>query len=195
MAREPRLRSADGTYHVYHRGNNKKCIFRRDCEYRYFRKLILRYKNRYGFLLYHYVLIKNHIHFSIRTKDKIDISKIMQGIALSYSHYQQKKRGSVGHLWQGRFGSKIIHDDKYLFTSGMYIEKNPVDSYIVKNPSDYPWSSYNHYAFGVTDPLVDLDPLYNALGKTDEERQKAYRDLMFALIKKSVPVDNTRLSK
>jgi len=49
----------------------------------------------------------------------------------------------------------------------------------VKNPEDYQWSSYRHYAFGEKDPLIDTNPFYYDLGKTDEKRQKYYRELMY----------------
>jgi hypothetical protein len=35
---------------------------------------------------------------------------------------------------------------------------------LVKHPSDYPWSSYQHRALGKMDRLLDHDPWYLGLG-------------------------------
>jgi putative transposase len=126
--------------------------------------------------------MKNHVHLSLKASEKTDISKLMQGVALSYNHYQRKRRHFVGHLWQGRFKSHIVADDNYLLTLGLYIEKNPVKAGIAENPMDYRWSSYRYYALGEKDPLVDPNPLYETLGKTAKERQSAYQDMMEARI-------------
>lgn len=60
---------------------------------------------------------------------------------------------------------------------------NPVRAKIVSIPGDYPWSSYKFYAYGKGDDLIDIDPLYLGLGKTDKERQLSYRELFNEEIK------------
>ena len=147
------------------------------------------------FLLHHYVLMKNHIHLCITMTQDTDLAKMMQGLQLSYNYYLRNKRDYVGYLWQGRFNSKIIGDDLYLLTAGLYIERNPVKAGIVDNPEDYPWSSYRCYALGESDPLIDPSPLYNDLRKSTGGRQKEYRELMATKIKELyVPVTNVTSS-
>lgn len=182
MPRGPRIAPKYSTFHIMNRGNNKHHIFRRDCEYNYFKKLLLRYKKKYQFLLYHYSVMKNHFHLALFATGKTDIAKLMHGLQLSYTHYQKKRRQYVGYLWQGRFVSRIIEDDKYLLTAGIYIEQNPVEAGITELPEQYKWSSYKHYAFGEKDPLIDTNPLYFDLGATEKERQMAYRQIMAATI-------------
>ena len=80
MPRGPRIIPEDGVFHIMSRGNNKRCIFRRPCEYRYFYKLLVRYKKRFEFLLYHYVLMKNHVHLCLKATKNTDVSKLMQGL-------------------------------------------------------------------------------------------------------------------
>lgn len=108
---------------------------------------------------------------------------MMQGIQLAYYHYQQKRRRYVGHLWQGRFKSIVIKDDKYLLGAGLYIERNPVEAGIIKDPIDYPWSSYRYYALGEKDFLVNPNLLYEDLGEKPEIRQAEYKKLMLSRIK------------
>jgi len=81
-----------------------------------------------------------------------------------------------GHLWQGRYKSIIINEDEYLMTCGQYIELNPVKAGMVKKPEEYKWSSYNTYACGANDDLTDYNPIYKGWGRTEQERQKNYRE-------------------
>jgi putative transposase len=178
MPRGPRLVFDNAIFHVTIRGNNKRCIFRRDCDFNYFKTLLMRYKKRFKFLLYHYALMKNHVHLSMKIANKSSLSKIMQGLQLSYNHYQKRRYGYVGYLWQGRFNSHLIEDDEYMLTSALYIEKNPFEAGLVEDPAEYPWSSYRYYAFGEEDPLVSPDPLYIQLGDEPSHRQVRYRYLM-----------------
>ena len=184
MARMARLIPELGYLHLTIRGNNKRGIFRKAFEYTHFKKLLLTYKKKFGFLLFHYVLMRNHIHLAVRAGIENNISKMMQGLQLAYGNYHRKRHDYVGYLWQGRFQSKIISDDGYLLTAGLYIERNPVKAKIVENPFEYPWSSYRYYIFGEEDPLIDADPVYLELGREAPERQKIYRELMAISIDK-----------
>jgi len=66
----------------------------------------------------------------------------MQGLSRSYTAYFNQRYKKVGHLWQGRFKSKVIVKDNYLIDCIHYIELNPVRANMVKTASDYVWSSY-----------------------------------------------------
>jgi len=82
-----------------------------------------------------------------------------------------------GTLWEGRFRSCIAQQENYLLICQRYIELNPVRAGIVDHPADYRWSSYRTNAQGEFDDLLSQHPLYLSLGKTNEERQNAYREL------------------
>jgi len=53
---------------------------------------------------------------------------------------------------------------------------------MVDHPSEYPWASYRHNALGEKNERVVHHHLYQTLGRTDEQRQKAYRILFRAKI-------------
>jgi len=48
---------------------------------------------------------------------------------------------------------------------------------MVSHPAEYPWSSYRHNAQGDLMDGLSPHPLYTALGRSDYERQSAYREL------------------
>jgi len=137
--------------------------------------ILKKYKEEHGYLLYHYCLMPNHIHLIIEPTLSTDLSRLMKQINLSYYNYYRNKYKHWGHFWQDRYKSLLISKDEYLITCGRYIENNPVKAKMVKNPKDYLWSSYNAYAYGKKNELIDTDPLYQELGKTESERQSSYR--------------------
>ncbi len=185
MPRGPRVVPECGVFHIAIRGNNKRCVFRRESDYVRFESLLDRYKKKLGFYLYHYALMKNHVHLILKLKDSANISKIMQGISLSYYHYYRKKNRYVGHLWQGRFKSFVIGDDKYLLTAALYVENNPVEAGLVNDPTEYRWSSYRYYAFGEANPIMDISPIYEDMGRTAIERRQTYRGLVLSMMTES----------
>ena len=66
----------------------------------------------------------------------------------------------------------------YLLRCYRYIELNPVRASMVERPESYRWSSYGAHALGRVDALIQDHGLYEALGRTQEERQEAYRALI-----------------
>jgi len=118
----------------------------------------------------------NHIHVVIQPEKKEDLSKMLKLLAGRYTAYINKTYHRTGTLWEGRFKSSPIEEEKYLLGCIRYIEMNPVKAKIVSNPEEYPWSSYRKRALGSYDPIVDLDPYYYELGKTPEERREAYKE-------------------
>jgi len=55
----------------------------------------------------------NPLHLLINEGDS-EISKIMKSINVSYVYYSNKKYNGVGYLFQGRFKSEVIPNEKYL---------------------------------------------------------------------------------
>lgn len=178
MGRGPRVKIPGIIYHVINRGNNKQIIFREEEDYKRYTKLLERYKERYGFKLYSYALMSNHIHLLIESGEKGSISKIMQGLTLAHTRYFNIRYKSSGHVWQGRFKSPIVGEDSYLLEVSRYIELNPVRAKIVKDPKDYPWSSYSFHAYGKRNTLIGEHLFYEGLGKALEERQRRYREFV-----------------
>jgi len=139
MPRGPRAIYKDAIVNVTSRGNNKRIIFRKEKDYKYFKVLLLKYKKRYDFKLFHYCLMRNHVHLLLKIGEPITLAKFMQGLQQSYYNYFRRKYGYVGRFWQGRFHSKLIKDDNYLLTAGLYIERNPSKAGLVVSPSEYKW--------------------------------------------------------
>ena len=178
MPRVARIYTEEGVFHILTRGNNKQRVFQDEGDYKAYKKTLKALKEKQPFKLYHYSLMGNHIHLIIETNKKTELSKMMKSLNLFYYNHYKRKYGYAGHFWQDRFKSLLIGKDEYLLACGLYIERNPVRAKIVDSPRKYLYSSYNYYAYGKGDDLVDRDPCYNELGRNDEERQEEYRKLV-----------------
>lgn len=184
MPRTARIAPKEHIYHILTRGNNRQDIFKDEKDYQKYIEILLRYKERYKFRLYHYVLMKNHVHLVLETTEKGGgLSEIMKGINLSYAQHFKNRYKHIGHFWQDRYKSIIISKDDYLLACGSYVELNPLRAKIVEEPKDYRWSSYNVYAYGKEDKITDEHPIYKGLSKDETERKKKYRELVKGMIK------------
>lgn len=184
MPRTARVAPKEHVYHVLTRGNNRQDVFEDEEDFRRYIDLILRYKERYNFKLYHYVMMTNHVHLVIEpTEGGGDLSEIMKGINLAYALYYKRKYHHTGHFWQDRYKSIIISKDEYLLACGSYVELNPVRAKMVEDPKEYRWSSYQAYGYGKRDVLVDEHPVHLRLSEDEIERRKKYRQFVRGMLK------------
>lgn len=144
MARKPRQRSLSGIYHVILRGNNKQNIFEDEEDRTYFLNKMFFYKKECGFEIYAYCLMDNHVHLLIKEKE-VSISNIIKRLAGSYAYWFNRKYDRVGHLYQDRFRSEPVEDERYFLSVLRYIHNNPVVAGLAADFSEYRWSSYNEY--------------------------------------------------
>ncbi len=156
-------------YHIYNRGNDKRDIFHDEQDYFYFlktlnifnskMKLRLRYISE-DFLIYNnkldlvsiggYCLMPNHFHLLVSEKESGGISKFMQKVLTGYVMYYNQKYKRTGSLFEGKFKSKHISNDRYFKYLFSYIHLNPVKLIEPK------WKTE-----GVKDHKKALDFLYN----------------------------------
>ena len=186
MPRVARIIKDEGVFHVISRGNNKQWIFHDDEDFRAFLSLLALHKESKPFHLYHYALLNNHFHLLLEPYPGQTITKIMQGIKLSYFYYYRKKYNYSGHLFQDRFKSILIEKDRHLLACGAYIELNPVRAGITKRATDYYYSSCVCYTQGKENSLVTPDPAYLELSRQADRRQSLYRDFLENESKKDV---------
>jgi hypothetical protein len=115
--------------------------------------------------------MSNHLHILIETP-KAPLSKIMQGINQSYTMYFNRKYGTVGHLFQGRYKAILCDRDRYQLSLVKYIHLNPVRAGIVDAPEEYQWSSHQYYLLPHDKTsLIDTDAV---LGMFSEDKGAAY---------------------
>jgi REP element-mobilizing transposase RayT len=103
MPRTERVAPKGHIYHVLTRGNNLQDIFEDEEDFRKYLHILLLYKEKYHFKLYHYVIMTNHVHLVIEPSERGGgLSEIMNVINLSYAQHYKHKYCHIGHLWSGQ---------------------------------------------------------------------------------------------
>ena len=191
MPRLQRIKGEFSTYHVMQRGNEKKNIFRNDKDKSKFLEIISKVKEKYNFKVYAYCLMDNHVHLVINDNGN-DISMLMKSINVSYVIYFNRIHERVGHLFQDRFRSELVKDDRYLLEVSRYIHNNPVKAKIVGKPSEFKWSSYNIYSGKANDDFGLLE-ISKILGLFKGSRTTSVSEYEKFVAQYGEEIDNTIL--
>ena len=174
MARKPRINFPGALYHVIARGNQGQTVFHEDRDFMLYRHLLVDYKVQFRFSVYAYALMPNHIHLLLET-GQTSLSRIMHRLQFHYTLRTNLKYKTHGHLFQGRFKAILCDKDAYLLELSAYIHLNPVRAGLVKDPSDYVWSSYRTYFKPHSEDLVDTAYLLGQFSSNAEVARNRYR--------------------
>jgi hypothetical protein len=98
----------------------------------------------------------------------------MQNLQFRYTRNFNLKYKKWGHLFQGRYKAILCQKDSYFLELSAYIHLNPVRAGLVKDPIDYPWSSYRFYKKAGKDSPVDEDLLLAQFSNNKAAARKAY---------------------
>jgi putative transposase len=161
---------ADGYYHIYNRGVEKRITFLDEKDYVVFLYLLKLYLSQQGEVtpkmfsdiqnvrikkvffgeieLHAFCLMPNHFHLLIRQTNSNSITEFMRALITSYVMYFNKKYKRVGTLFQGAYRAVLVTTDPYLLHLSRYIHANPLKFFAGSDPAklgDYPYSSYTYY--------------------------------------------------
>ena len=154
MPREKRVWYPGAKYHIVSRGNRKSQLFRDQLDFEFYLDVLRKIKAKCGFTLLSYCLMSNHVHLQIKTEE-VEIWRLMHQINLFYAKYFNYKYDLIGHVFQGRYFSKMIEDEFYNLGVNRYIHLNPVKASAVRKPESYNRSSYQIYLGLREDELVN----------------------------------------
>jgi hypothetical protein len=106
----------------------------------------------------------NHLHLVIKVENE-PLGQIFKRVCGRYVYWYNAKYHRAGHLFQDRFKSEPIEDEKYFLNVLRYIHQNPVKAGLVKKAGEYPYSSYNCYMESIDKQLVDVDYVLDMMNK------------------------------
>jgi len=144
MARPLRIQYPGAWYHVMNRGASRQRIFIDENDRKDFLNLLGETSDMFTIQIHAYGLLDNHYHLLIHTPQG-NISRSMRHLNGIYTQSFNRKHGSDGSIFRGRFKAILIDADSYLLEVVRYIHLNPVRANIVETPEQYLWSTHNAY--------------------------------------------------
>ena len=145
--RASRGESSTGYYHVMNRGMNGMYLFRSDMEKEKLLDVMVEEKENVLVKIVAYCIMDNHLHLLIKA-EKEELTMYMKKIGIRYAMYYNRKEKRRGSVFQDRFKSEEIEDEAYLLSAIKYIHNNPVKAKMVKEFTQYKWSSAKQYLHG-----------------------------------------------
>lgn len=144
MPRKAREKSWTGIYHVVLRGINRQTIFEDREDFQKYLELLKEVQVISGYEIHAYCLMSNHIHLLIKEGNE-ELGTVFRRLGAAYVYWYNWKYNRTGHLFQDRFMSEPVEDDRYFLTVIRYIHQNPLKAGMVDDLLEYPWSSYHEY--------------------------------------------------
>jgi putative transposase len=178
MPRRARFCPTGLPVHLIQRGHNRRAIFAGEDDLAAYAHWLAEGAERFGVAVHGWVFMTNHVHLLATPGEDESLSQLMQFLGRLYVRHFNHKYTRSGTLFEGRFKSCIVQEDRYLLTCLRYIELNPVRAGMVKDPGDYRWSSFRAHAFGVRAKLWSPHPLYLDLAGSEQQRQQAWLALI-----------------
>ena len=171
MPRTARERAPECIYHIMCRSISEILLFKEPEDKDYYLKLLKRYADRNRCSIYSYCLMDNHLHFQL-DPGGLDVSTFMRCTNTAYVRYYNKKYDRHGHVFQGRFESRILDSDEYNLVVSAYIHNNAKDVEGYRGKEElYKYSSLGIYLGIRKDELrlVDMSFIMGLFNETDRE--------------------------
>lgn len=109
-----RRKSSTGKYHVIAKGINKEHIFNQIRERSYFKKILIKFLEKYDVKLFAYCIMSNHIHLVLQAELQV-LSLFMAQVLAEYAQYYNYKHQRNGHVFQNRFRSECIENTQHFW--------------------------------------------------------------------------------
>lgn len=166
MARPLRTDRSGAVHHVFDRGNSGQNVFLDDIDRQNFLQRVIRYRDKFGVGLLSHCLMSTHFHLVPVTGEE-PLAAFMHDVLTSYTRYFNDRWLRRGHLFQGRYGSRICKTNWEVCDAIRYTHMNPIEARIVADPKDWPWSSHRGFLAG-EDPVSDVPAALSYFGDLEE---------------------------
>lgn len=140
MPRQPRSLLGDGAYHVVSRGVARSVIYPEADDFAMFIRLLGTVIRLFRWTHHAFCLMPNHYHLVFESS-RVDLSNGMHRLNFLYAQGFNHRYERVGHLFQNRFGVRMVEGDHHLANVCAYVLDNPVRAGLTATAEEWPWSS------------------------------------------------------
>ena len=134
---------------------NAKQIFMKTVDYKYYLRLLRKYKVEYNIKILGYCLLPGFVYLVLQPKNPRVLSIFIHEINQAYENYFNARYKTRGMVWKPRYKSRVLGTGQDLFESIKFIEFIPVKALMAETPAKYPWSSCSHRVMGAENRVLD----------------------------------------
>jgi len=153
----------------------RKASFKEPAIYNLFPVCLEATRRRFRMRVYGYVVMPEHVHLLVSEPNEGNLSQAIHHLKLSFSKRVPQVRalplganlGEKQPFWQKRYYDRNVKDYREFTVKLRYLHRNPVKRGLVRNPMDWPWSSFRHYALREVG-VVEIESQWTA---TDHEQE------------------------
>jgi putative transposase len=90
-----------------------------------------------------------HVHLLLSEPELGTLAQAVHYLRLSFTKRLRSRKQTLetGSFWQKRYYDRNVRDAREFGVKLRYLHRNPVKRGLVKEPGDWKWSSFRHYAF------------------------------------------------
>ncbi|MFH7040975.1 transposase [Paucibacter sp. JuS9] len=163
MARPTRIEFAGAVYHVCSRSEAGEGVFVDDIDRQALLTVLGQAMQRFDAQVLAFCLMPDQFNLLLFTR-QANLSRLMRHINGVYTQGYNRRHGTSGHLFQGRFKAVLVDREALLLDACRYVELNPQRVGLVRSAADWPWSSCRAH-LGLAEPpaWLDVDGLHSHL--------------------------------
>ena len=121
--------------------------------------------------------MENHFHLVVETPAP-NLGAGMRYLNSRYAQlFNERHMPGGGHVFQARFGSKLVRTDEQLAQLLRYVAHNPVRAGLCADPESWPWSSHASVLRGDAHTFVSASRLATLLGSFGTASSSGYAAL------------------
>jgi putative transposase len=192
MPRSPRIDIPGLVYHVTNRGIRRLPLFHDDQDRFEFLDWMQEARRRYAIEVEQYSLMTNHFHLLLRLHEG-SLARAMKYSMSRYARFFNRKNGHTGHLFQDRYHSLPVQEDRYYTAVSRYIHLNAPKAGIVSKPEDYRWSNYADLIDGRSNPVATGGTILDYFGRDPQTQRARYRQFVEEDLRKDELVSHETL--
>ena len=143
MPRIARVAPGGIIYHVLNRANGRLRLFKKDEDFAAFEEVLASAHQRLPIRILDWVLMSNHWHMVLWPRRDGELTSFLRWLTLTHAQRWKHAHNAVGHghLYQGRFKSFPVQEDRHLLPLLCYVERNPIRARQVDRAQDWRWGS------------------------------------------------------
>ena len=156
MARALRSSLPDGTFHITSHGIDDSAVFRSDLDRLDFLYLLGIVATEHEWGVRGYCLMTTHYHVVVEATTA-QLSAGMHRLNGRYAQLYNQRHRRRGHVFEARFSSWVVRDERHFGATLDYVLQNPVRAGICETAEEWPWSKIEVVGEEGSEPLAPAE--------------------------------------